>query len=200
MNPGEDEDLWVRSEVMPDGTYGVGISVERDHAFALNRDQAIAYATACIARATEADHDTAVMRLLVTKLGIPPKSAAEFIKSDLRPDRPDEHKATEPLRFSVAIGRARHPRPDAGTYIPLLMMQHANGEDAGQLTPADLRDHATAVLSVIAAADLDANLHRCLVSTLGLDDGRAKAVVGSLAEHMPGADVPRRTPAGDAPA
>ena len=184
MGVAEGEGLWVRSEVMPDGTYGVGITVEADHAFALNRDQAIAYAVACIARATEADHDTAVMRLLVNHLGMPAKLAAEFITGDLRPDRPDEHKATEPLQFSVAIGRARHPRPDAGSYVPLLMMQH-DGEDVGQLAPADLREHATAVLSALAAADLDANLHRCLVSTLGLDDDRARAVVGSLAEHMP---------------
>ncbi|MPZ66238.1 MAG: hypothetical protein GEU83_12215 [Pseudonocardiaceae bacterium] len=188
-NLDEDEGLWVRSEVMPDGSYGVGVSVEGDYAFSLNRDQAVAYAVACFTRATEADHDTAVLRLL-TQVGVPAKHAGQVVANDLRPDRPDEHTDTQPLRFTVAVGRAKHPRPDAGQFIPLLFL-HLHDREIGQLTPSDLRDHGAAVLNVLAAADLDAALHRALTGTVGLDDDRARAIVGDLANHIPTTEPPR---------
>jgi hypothetical protein len=190
--PAEDEGLWVRSDVMPDGSYGVAVSVGADFARTLDRDEAIAYAIACFARATEVEHDTAVLRLLVNRLGLGPKDAGQVVANDLRPDRPDVHDATEPIRFSGMIGRARHPRPDAGEFIPLLGMQ-LHGKDVGQLTPADLRDHAAAVFNCLSAADLDAALHRVLIGKIGVDDERARAVIGSLAEHWPAEQPPRGT-------
>jgi hypothetical protein len=187
----EDEGLWVRSELLPDGTYGVGISVEADTAFVLDREQAVAYAVACFARATEADHDTAIMRLLTAEVGVPNEVAAQVVQNDLRPDRPDDH-ATDPLRFIPAVGRAKYPRPNAGAFIPILAMQ-LNGDQVGQLTPADLRDHGGAVLDVLAAADLDAALHRALVGTVGLDDDKARSVVGELSHHLSEPEPPRRS-------
>jgi hypothetical protein len=187
----EDEGLWVRSEVMPDGTYGVGLNVGADRSWALSRDRAVAYAVACFARATEVEHDTAVMRLLTGKLGIPAETAGQVIVQDLRPDRPDAHDATKPLRFFGQIGRAKHPRPDAGQFVPMLAME-LDGKDAGQLTPADLRDHAGAVLRVIAAADLDAALLRALTGTFGLDENRSRNVIDDLANHWPDSQPPRR--------
>lgn len=187
----DDEGLWVRSEVMPDGTYGVGLNVGADRSWALNRDQAVAYAVACFARATEVEHDTAVMRLLTGKLGIPAETAGQVIVRDLRPDRPGAHDATKPLRFLGQIGRAKHPRPDAGQYVPMLAME-LDGKQVGQLTPTDLRDHAAAVLNVIEAADLDAGLLRALTGPFGLDEDRARAVVGDLANHWPEQRAPRR--------
>lgn len=175
LPPHDHEGLWVRSEVMPDGTYGAALSVDSDRAWALNR---------------EVEHDTAVLRLLTSKLGIPDNDAAALLTQDLRPDRPDTHDATAPLCFTGAIGRARHPRPDAGAYIPLLMMA-LDGRQTGQLSPADLREHAAAVLNVLAAADLDAALYRVLLAKVGLDDATARAVVDSLAEYWPPRTEPR---------
>lgn len=189
--PDDSEGLWVRSDLMPDGTYGVAISVGADRSWTLNLDQAVAYAVACHARATEVEHDTAVLRLLTDTLGIPAKTASQVIVSDLRPDRPDAQDATKPLRFTGAIGRAKYPRPDAGAYIPLLMME-LDGTQVGQLTPADLRDHATGVLNVIAAADLDAALLRALTGTFDIDEDRARAVVEDLANHWPEQRPPRK--------
>lgn len=186
-----EDGLWVRSEVMPDGTYGVGLNVGQDRSWALNRDQAVSYAVACFARATEVEHDTAVMRLLTGTLGIPAETAGQVIVRDLRPDRPDAHDPTTPLRFIGQIGRAKHPRPDAGTFVPLLAME-LDGQQVGQLTPADLRDHAAGVLNVIEAADLDAGLLRALVGPFGLDENRARAVVEDLANHWPDRKPPRR--------
>lgn len=182
-------DLWVQSELMPDGTYGVGITVGQDRAFILNRDEAVAYATACFASATEADHDTAVMRLLTKEIGTDITTAGQFVV-ELRPDRPDI-KATEPLRFYVALGRAKHPRPDAGEFIPMLLM-YLEKKQVGELTPADLRGHAAGVLNVLAAADLDANLRRRLMAAVGIPEEQARVFVESLADHMPDEGTPRR--------
>lgn len=175
------EALWVRSEVLPNGTYGVGISVGEDRAWVLTRDQAVAYAVTCFARATEAEHDAAAFTLL-RAIGVPQPTAAAVVARDIRPSRPVDHSATEPLRFIVQLGLR------AGPFLRMTL----DGRPAGELTPADLRDHAAAVLNCIAAADLDANLRRVLVGQVGLDDERARAVVGSLADHWPTPQTPRR--------
>lgn len=44
----------------------------------------------------------------------------------------------------------------------------------GELTPADLLDHASNVLGAITAAHLDARLHRALIDTIGLEDANAR--------------------------
>lgn len=173
--------LWVRSELLPNGTYGVGLSVGEDRAWVLTRDQAVAYAVACFARATEAEHDAATFALL-RHIGIKERDAAEVIVKDIRPSRPVDHTATEPLHFIVQFGLR------AGPYLRMRL----GGRDAGELTTADLRDHAAAVLQVLAAADLDANLRRVLVGQFGLDDATARGVVGELAEHWPSSQTPRR--------
>jgi hypothetical protein len=178
----DDGQLWVRSDVMPDGSYGVGLNVGPDRSWALNRTQATDYAVACYTRATEAEHDAAVLTLL-THIGLPERTAAELIVKDLRPDRPDDHTPTHPLKFTVAIGRKCGP----------FLKMELDGHEVGELTTGDLRDHAAAVLNVIAAADLDAALFRALTGRVGLDEDRARAVVGDLADHWPAEQAPRRT-------
>lgn len=183
MKHARDQNLWVASEVMPDGSYGVSVTVHADFAITLNREQSVAYAVACYRRATEVEHDTAVLRLL-RRTGVDEKTAATVIVSDLRPDRPDDHSATNPIRYIGAIGRVKYPRPDAGEFVPLINMQ-LHGKDIGQLDPDELRDHAGGVLSVLAAADLDAALHRVLVHTIGLDDATARSTIGALFDLWP---------------
>lgn len=174
--------LWVKSEVMPDGSYGVGFSVGPDRSWALSRTQATEYAVACYGRATEAEHDAAVFKLL-THLGVPERSAAEALVKDLRPDRPDDHTPTLPLRFTVAIGRKIGP----------FLKMELDGREVGELTTGDLREHAAAVLNVISAADLDAAFLRALTTRIGLDEDLARAVVGDLANYWPSETGPRRS-------
>ena len=85
----ETEGLWVRSEVLPDGSYAVGLSVGGDRAWTLTRDAAVAYAVACFARATQAEHDAAVFSLLV-KIVLSKQVAAAMIMKEIRPDRPED--------------------------------------------------------------------------------------------------------------
>lgn len=182
----EDEGLWVRSEVMPNGTYGVALNVGPDRSWVLNRDRVLAYAVSCFARATETEHDAAVFSAL-TSLRLDDETVSQVITRDLRPDRPDEHEDTKPLRFTIALGRSRSTRK----IVPLLQMHLDGMGEAGQLTPADLRDHAGGVLKALRAADLDAALHRVLIGTVGVPDHTARGLIGSLAEHWPEQRSPR---------
>ena len=90
--------LCVRSEVLPVGGYGVSISVGQDRAWVLTRARAIAYAAACVAQATTAEHDCAVYGLLVDQMGLDESTAGAFVLQDLLPNRPTEHiDATAPI-------------------------------------------------------------------------------------------------------
>jgi hypothetical protein len=164
---------------LPDGRYGVGISVGDDVAWVLSREQAVAYVVVCVERATQADHDTATFRLLVD-IGLPEDKAAAFLAEDIRQDRAVDNAPTSPLVFVPAVGQKG----------PFLHMR-LDTEDVGQLTPADLRDHALSVLDVLAVVELDAALRRALVGLVGLDDARAHAVVGGLAKFWPKSRPPR---------
>lgn len=172
--------LTVQSDAMPDGSYGVSITVTDDRVFSLNRSQAVDYAVACYARATAAEHDGGVVRLLTT-LGLDEPNALRMLTDDLHPERPPEHDATAPMAFTAALGR-RRSQPDG--YVALLTVS-CDDTDLGAVSPTQLREHASAVLDTLAAADLDATLRRTLVSRIGIDDARARAVVGSLGDYMP---------------
>jgi len=170
----DDQTLWVQSDVMADGAYGLSLNLGPDHAWPLDRNQAIDYAVTCIQRATEADHDVAVFRLLGA-VGSDPVTAAVVISREIRGRRPVDHKPTAPLEFTTGIRRNLEP------FITITL----DGEHVGQLTPDELRAHAAHVLGATAAADLDAALFRALTDTVGLDEPTARAAVHSLADHWP---------------
>lgn len=183
MSGGGNEGLWVRSDVLPTGAYGVSINVGDDHAWTLPPDRALRYAAACVRRATEAEHDTAVLSFLGS-IGADDEAAQALLTNDLWPDRVVNHEDTEPLRFHSGIGR----RPSTAAFVPTLRME-VRGTEVGELTPADLRNHAVGVLNALAAADLDAAVVRSLSSSAGED--RARAMVESLTEHWPAEEKPR---------
>lgn len=149
-----------------------GLNVGEDRAWALTRDQAVAYAVACSTRATEAEHDAAVLGLL-QHVGLDLHDAVQVLAKDVRPDRPDDHSATTPLAFTVGIGK------QVGPFLKMLL--------DGRQT-----EHAAGVLNILAVADLDANLHRALTGVMGVDAQRARGLVETLLEHWPAAGSPRR--------
>lgn len=187
---GREEGLWVQSWALPTGRgYGVRVNVDA-RSWTLGRDRAIAYATTLVQRATEAEHDAAVFRLFTERLGVPAKESAETLHLSIREQRAADHSATEPLELTAgvtldeAVGAAPAVRP--------FIAMHLDGAQVGQLTPADARDHAIAVLGTIAAADLDSALRRALVGSIGIDEARASAVIASLSEYWPTEEAPRR--------
>lgn len=176
----EHGELWVRSDLMPNGTYGCSINVGPDQAWSLPRDRAIAHAVACFAQAMTAEHDAALFTMLTRQAGLAGRDVAPLI-SRIRTARVLDHSATEPLRFIPCVGRR-------GPFLQMLL----DGRQVGELTPADLRDHGAAVLNVLAAADLDVGLHRMLVDTIEVPDGTARAMIHEMADHWPAPQPPRR--------
>lgn len=173
--------LWVRSELLPDGTYGVGLNYGDDLAWLLNRGQSLAYAAACVAVATTAEHEAAVFASMTSR-GIPDDAVAELILG-IRQDRPATHADTHPLRFEPGVALAdRHP------FVKI----QADGQMPSQVSPEALRQHAGGVLQALAAADLDAALLRALVSRVDLEEAAARAVIDDLGNHWPAERRPNR--------
>lgn len=172
----EYEVIWVVSDVAPDGTYVTTVQASDDTAVVLNRKRALRYAMAVYTAVAYAEYDAAVLNQLVS-MGIGQEMAARCI-ADLRADRaPVDDAATDPLRF-VPLVTATGRTP--ALYVDL------GGRRIGQWTPADGRQHAGHVLDICAGVDLDAAYHRFLRGPVGLDDGRARAVVGTLGRYRCG--------------
>lgn len=163
--------LWVRSDVLPDGTYAVTISFESDHVWVLDRPGALAYASTCVEAAQRAEFDAAVFKLFTQQLGLDVETTVHMIAYDLRPDRPPLNDATTaPLTFVPGVTNKGKP------LLTILL----DGQPHSQLDPADLRTHATVVLEAPAAADLDAGLLRAL-KNMDVPEDVGRAAVGDIA-------------------
>lgn len=165
--------LWVRSDVLPGGSYGVSLSAGEDRAWSLTPQEAAEYAGHCHEVATTAEHDAAMVSLLLT-VGGPRRDVAVLLR-DLRNTR-GHSPSPWPVQFAPQVSQR-------GPFVRVEL----DGHEVGQLTPAELREHGSAVLSARTASALDAAAYRLLAGEMGLDDATARAVIGSLARHWPGA-------------
>ncbi|SEF34464.1 hypothetical protein SAMN05421837_107400 [Amycolatopsis pretoriensis] len=181
--PDEDDGLWVRSDVLPDGTYGVAVTVGPDCAFHLDRAQALEYAATCMSRATEAEHAVAVIRLLTERLKLGEDAAKTVVMRDLRQQLVGDHDTTAPLRLVPAIGRNLNPA-SPNRFTPIVVIE-LGGEQLGVLEPDAVRDHGEGVLNTMAGAVLDDRLFRYLTERIDLPADKARAVVAGLSEYLP---------------
>lgn len=170
--PADTDGLWVRTDVMPTGQYGVVVTIGADHVWPLDRSRAQRYAADCITVATFAQHDAAVMGLLVDGTSMP---TAEVLRMLRR---------TRPPRLEVLPGLALQPIYGAGSRTPIVQLV-LDGELIGELTPRQVIDHAAAALATAAGAELDTRLRQVLLEDVGLDTVRAYAVVAELATYWP---------------
>lgn len=172
------ERLWVRSELLPDGSYGVGLSLGEDRAWVLARGAAVRHATAVIAAATAAEHDSALVATLRAK--DMPETLIGQVLVDVREGR-DETRAgaTRPLRLTPGVSMF--------TGGPFLRV-HVDGVEPWRWSPADARRHAFGVLQSIAAADLDGRLRDVLVGN-GVPPVSVRELIGSMGEHWPTEDA-----------
>lgn len=168
--------IWVQSDLAPDGTsYMTAIHYDADQSRVLDRESALACVEEIHRAAVQAEHDAAVIRQL-TSIGIGLEEAARAV-AGLRADRPPlDESATAPLRLVPGVSQKTGQA---------FLAVHISGRQVGQWDPADARDHASHILAVQAAADLDAAYRRYLLSA-GLDTETANAVVNDLAEHIEG--------------
>jgi hypothetical protein len=171
----------VRTDLMPTGQYATVVTLGGDHVWHLDRAAALEYAATCVAIATAAEHDTAVMRLLLS-LDLPLPAAAEVL-AGLRWHRSPQVEVLRGLRLMAGVafdGEDAVPpvRPFIETHTPI---------SKGQMDTPTLRRHAGGVLSSIAGVELDTTLFGVLTSgSLGLERARARAVVAGLRDHWPG--------------
>ncbi|WP_042400069.1 hypothetical protein [Streptacidiphilus carbonis] len=161
----------IVSDLAPDGrTYVATIHLDGDTARTLNRDQGIAWASTVLTAAAQAEHDALVIRQLAGKVGMALDLACV---GDLRADRPPlDDAATAPLRLEPGVNAKMEP----------FLALYINGEQMGQWTCQDAREHATGILEVMAAVDLDAAYYRFLTGSVKVDPPEARGIVGLLAE------------------
>lgn len=181
--PDDEHTLWVRSDLMADGTYQVGFSYGPDLAWTLPPRAATDRAIALANLALTAEHDAAVLALL-TSIDIPISAAARFLHDHLRVPRAARSEwAVQhgPLRIEGGCNLAGKP---------FITLRGRAGRGLGQISPAELREHAVAILSVNHATALDHALYTALTHHLDLDDSRARGVVAALADHWPPAVWP----------
>lgn len=170
----EDPGVWVESDVHADGRYGITIragNVVRG----LSQAETTAHALAVVAAAQRAEYDAATLNLLMS-IGIELGPAA-LSMNELRDARPRiDAEALAPLSIAPGVS--------AQTRKPFLTVL-AGDMDVGQWTVDDARRHALAALEVAEAVELDQALFDWLVSDafVGLDEGRARQVVASIAKH-----------------
>ncbi|MEO3860927.1 hypothetical protein [Acrocarpospora sp. B8E8] len=169
--------IWVQSDLSADGTtYVTAIHYDQDKSRILDAKTAYAYVAEIFRASVHAEHDAAVIRQL-RATGMPVELAARAV-ADLRADRPPlDDAATAPLRLVPGVSQ-KTGNGFLATYV--------GNRQVGQWDPDDARDHATGVLSVMAAADLDSAYRRYLVGPVGLAPGEALAAVSGLADHIGG--------------
>lgn len=174
MSDTPDTAIWVVSDVAPDGTYVTTVHATDDVAFTLTPSEAMTYAAAVMDASARAQFDAAVVAQLLTT-GMDMRLAVSVVV-DLRAERPPLVFGT-PLSFEpFVMGPTREPK----------LWVLVNGAKYAQWAPADARQHAMQVLEVAAGVDLDAAYRRFLVGPIGMDDEKARALVGALANHRAG--------------
>lgn len=166
------DEITVTSDVTADGAY-VAVLTFRNRRRVLDDTAAARYARTVLNAVATADYDAAVFSQM-TGLNLPPDVVAQVVK-DLRADRPPlDDDATAPLSFAPGVSHR-----DGRGFIGLWL----DGEQVGQLELDAARDHALHVLEVPQVAVFDNLYRQLLVSTIGLPDRKARAVVHDLARH-----------------
>lgn len=168
-----DDTVWLRSSPDIDGTYRLTLEVDQDSAYTLDSATAAAWADYVLATLARADYDAAVIRQLTEVCSADPeaKQIAVQMVGDLRKDRPE---LTSPLPELVITAGVSVFSGDG-----FLTIRH-RGKSLGQWELDDARGHAAGVIEIRHGVELDSAYLRGLIGVIGLDEGRARAVVGDL--------------------
>lgn len=168
-----EDQVVVRTEPTLDGDgYIVTVEFSDDETLALDQEAAYAYAAYVLAACVRAQYDAGVMRQMKA-LGVP-KDAATQMVSDLRKGRPSlDHRWPITLEPIVSIYDG-HPRLNV----------HYGRTLRGQWEISPAQDHALGVLEALEAADLDTAYHHALVSKVGIETERARAVVQDVGSYL----------------
>lgn len=168
---------WVQSDRLPDGSYGITVSVGDDVSWPLTAKAAFRYASALVEASVHAEHDAAVSASLAAK-GIGNDEMLGHIIGQMRADRGEVIKAG-PLTLvpgvSMFDGR------------PFLEVRPPRGEK-WMWSPGSARNHALNVFGVAAAVADDNRLRKILLRD-GLEPELVAAMIGTLPEHWPADEI-----------
>lgn len=174
-----EQSIWCRVEVSPLGTYMLVITYDDDNVLSLGRDELLEYVATMAEAGMRAQYAEGVRRqlreILRKRPGAGPKAERYVIETvaELRGEWPELRRfppyeihdvVSFEGRTSVQIWRA--------------------GEVIAQLAPSNVDEHIAHALRVYAGADLDASYRRYLVGVIGIEDGRARAAVHTLGQHL----------------
>lgn len=170
-NPEDEENhIWVRSDVRPDGSYGVTIDFTQDDSITLTDEKAIEYAMAILMTAHIAAYEAAIFAQF-RAAGIREIVVVQFIAESFRPTRNIPDTGT-PLALIPGISQK--------TKEPFLKVM-LHGKEAGQWDYADAISHARAVFDVTVVSGLDQKFYNTLAETLEMSEDKARAMVGGIA-------------------
>jgi hypothetical protein len=171
--PQGERSVWIKTDLTPTG-YVVTLDASDDNTRILTPDEALAYAAGVLAAAARAEYDAAVLKQITgKKLSLPMAAAAEVIET-MRKDRPPlDPRPTRPFTFHPGVTGAGKA----------FLHVDCEGEEPGQWTPKQAREHAMWVLESVAVADLDSGYLQTLVATVGSSRDTATQVVDDLANY-----------------
>lgn len=173
MDQGPEQTIWCRADRDPfSGQYLLTVSYDDDHVLALNGDGLHQYAATLTAALMRGRYVEAVRRQFAS-IGLPEDVALPTIQQfrEELPELPEfDTFRIEPIvsyegRVSVMISQ--------------------DGKRVAQLLPRNVREHIVHAYQVYAAADLDAAYARFARGVIGIDAGRAAAMVGTLTPFYP---------------
>lgn len=174
MRPDDGEfALWVVADAIEDGTYCPVVTFGPDRSWPLYAG-ATEYAEAVTEVAVAAEHDAAVVAMLVDVVGMPLPMVATLVQ-ELRGRRPEHVEPLDGMRITAAVNHAGKP------FVTI----EVKGCEPMQTAPYRLRKHGADVLAVKASITLDRTLRAALVDPFGLDDQTARGMVGELAGYIP---------------
>lgn len=171
LEPGS---IWVRSDVLPGGGYGIVIDFDADHSTRLDEASAVRYALAVLDAVQAAEYDAAIIRQLHGKLGLDQQVAAEFVAKEARPTRRALRPTGTPLALTPGVSHR-----DGRGFLSVTVAE----KPVGQWELTDAREHARHILEAVVAVDYDDAYYAALTGPLGLDADRARAVVADIGEH-----------------
>jgi hypothetical protein len=179
MTSENDGMIWFRTEPTPDGKgYMITVDFDDDHSVALNRSEALAYASDVITAVARAEYDAAVMNQMAPKFD---DLATPFqLVKDMRADRPEFTGLGD---LGLEPSAAMDSLPDGGVRFRPFIAIYFKSEKIGQWDSQTAREHAIGLLEVAAVCDLDAAYVRELVGMVGLSHDAAVGVVNDLMRH-----------------
>lgn len=170
--PLNEHETTVAVDVMPDGSYAVGIHYGPDHSIALSNLQAHTYVNRLYQVASAAEYAAAVVAQLTT-LGLGDDKALPTVGDLLTEMGAATLLAADVRALPVITATDRNP----------CVRFDLNDKPFVNVTAAAARDHAAAVHHAAATMRLDTRYYAYLRGPLDLPEERARAFIGDLARH-----------------